>query len=233
MGFNAAARLSWDEAYGLGFFFEAAVAKVIPALGEYVEWAHRFGHLATHQEIKGDNGAITDKLRVDADGNPVLQLPITIPDGSVMTLRYPTRQERGRKFRVDHITTHSLFDPREKNREHKGSTVLREMDHKAMVKALPPNLIHALDAFVICHTVNNIDTLGSDVPVTIVHDCIGLPPGRALEAALGFFKAGLIAAMTSGYLDNALASCGVDYHPVPRHGSFNPVEVEHSSYSIC
>ncbi|WP_226400244.1 DNA-directed RNA polymerase [Synechococcus sp. MU1643] len=230
---SKAARLSWEEAYGVGYFFEAAVAKVIPALGEYVAWAHRFGHLATHQEIKGADGTITDQLRVDENGVPVMALPITIPDGSQMILRYPKKQERGRQFRVDHITTHSLFDPREKHRQHKGTTILQEMDHKDMVKALPPNLIHALDAFVIGHTVNNLDSLESNVPVTIIHDCIGLPPGRALEAGLEFFKAALLAAMTSGYLDNAMASCDVTQHPVPRHGSFDPLDVVHSSYSIC
>ena len=230
---SKAARLSWEEAYGVGHFFEAAVAKVIPALGEYVAWAHRFGHLATHQEIKGADGTITDRLRVNENGEPVLTLPITIPDGSQMLLRYPKQEERGRRFRVDHITTHSLFDPRERSREHKGPTSLRQMDHKSMVKALPPNLIHALDAFVICHTVNNLDSLDSNVPVTIIHDCIGLPPGRALDAGLEFFKAALLAAMTSNYLDNAMASCGVTQHPVPRHGSFDPSDVVHSSYSIC
>ena len=140
-------RLTKQEAQGLAPYFEAGLNEAVPALTSYVEWARKVADLALRTPIETFTKAGTPAKRqayenkVDENGDNIIELRCPTANGSVMVQKYLATETK--PLRVDHLTTHSKFKPVTSYRDAQLQVAVKEVSHKDIQKAMPPNVVHA------------------------------------------------------------------------------------------
>ena len=228
-------KLSLDEARGLAPYFEAGLNDAVPALTAYVEWARNVADLALRVKLlnpmtKAGKPAKKDQFtpRLDADGDPVLELRAPMPNGSVMVQRYPVTKAKA--LRIDHLTTHSIFNPITDFRDQQLHEPTPEVSFKDVSKATAPNLIHAADAAVFAEMVD-----GYAGSYSLIHDSIGCSPGAQRNELIQRFQRSYEKVTTFDYLNGILDENNIDrqLNPPPAFGTFHPTDSRGSGYMVC
>ncbi len=228
-------KLSLDEARGLAPFFEAGLNHAVPALTAYVEWARNVADLALRVKVlnpmtKAGKPAKRDQYtpRLNADGDPVLELRAPMPNGSVVVMRYPVT--KAKPLRIDHLTTHSIYNPITDSRLQQLHAPTPVVSFKDVSKATAPNIIHAADAAVFAEMVD-----GYAGSYSLIHDSIGCSPGAQRNALIERFQKGYEKITTFDYLNGILDENNIDrqLNPPPSFGTFEPKQSRGSGYMVC
>ena len=230
-----AKKLSLDEARGLAPFFEEGLNHAVPALTAYVEWARNVADLALRVKVqnpmtKAGKPAKRDQYtpRLDADGDPVLELRAPMPNGSTVVMRYPVTKAKA--LRIDHLTTHSIYDPKALFRDQQLHAATAKVSFSDVSKATPPNLIHAADAAVFAEMVD-----GYAGSYSLIHDSIGCSPGAQRNKLIERFQQAYEKVTTFDYLNGILDENNIDrqLNPPPAFGTFEPKQSRGSKYMVC
>ena len=228
-------KLSLDEARGLAPFFEAGLNHSVPALTAYVEWARNVADLALRVKVlnpmtKAGKAAKRAQYtpRLNDEGDPVLELRAPMPNGSVMIQRYPVT--KAKKLKIDHLTTHSIFNPITDYRQQQLHEPTKEVCFKDLSKATAPNLIHAADAAVFAEMVD-----GYAGSYSLIHDSIGCSPGAQRNELINRFQQSYEMVTTFDYLNGILDENSIDrqLNPPPAFGTFEPKQSRGSGYMVC
>ncbi len=224
-------KLSIDEARALAPFFEEGLNHAVPALTAYVNWARNVADLALRVEVEKAEGDTSKRVEYEPrqiDGEDVLEIRTPMPNDSVMIQRYPVTKAKA--LRIDHLTTHSLYDPSAAFRDQQLHEATDEVDFKAMSKACAPNFIHAADAAVLADLVD-----GYEGNYSLVHDCIGCSPGRQRQELIERFQKSFERVTSFDYLNGILDENKITrrLNQPPTFGTFKPEMSKGSDYMVC
>ena len=215
-------RLTKQEAQGLAPYFEAGLNEAVSALTSYVEWARKVADLALRTPIETFTKAGTPAKRqayenkVDENGDNIIELRCPTANGSVMVQKYLATETK--PLRVDHLTTHSKFKPVTSYRDAQLQVAVKEVSHKDIQKAMPPNVVHAADACVLSYAVD-----GFEGNYSLIQNSIGSSPCADLDHLLERANEGIYQTTTNGYLEAILEANGIDPldNPIPNFGTFD------------
>ena len=82
--------------------------------------------------------------RLNADGEPVLELRAPLPNDSMVVIHYPVTKAKA--LRIDHLEMNSNFDPRVLFRDQQLHISTAEVIFSDISKAIHPNIINTADA---------------------------------------------------------------------------------------
>ena len=153
---------------------------------------------------------------MDEYGDNIIELRCPTANGSVMVQKYLATTTK--PLRVDHLTTHSKFKPVTSYRDAQLQVAVKEVSHKDIQKAMPPNVVHAADACVLSYAVD-----GFEGNYSLIHDSIGSSPCADLDDLLERANEGIYQTTANGYLEAILEANGVDPldNPIPNFGTFD------------
>ena len=166
--------------------------------------------------------------RLNADGEPVLELRAPLPNDSMVVIRYPVTKAKA--LRIDHLEMNSNFDPRVLFRDQQLHTATAEVNFSDVSKATPPNIIHAADAAVFADMVD-----GFSGNYSLIHDSIGCSPGAQRNELINRFQQSYEKITTFDYLNGILDENNIDkqLNPPPAFGTFEPKQSRASRYMVC
>lgn len=228
-------KLSLDEARGLAPFFEAGLNHAFPALTSYVEWARNVADMALRVQVQNPMTKTNKPAkraqytpRLNADGEPVLELRAPVPNGSVVVMRYPVTKARA--LRIDHLTTHSIFEPKVLFRDQQLHSATTEVSFSDISKTTSPNIIHAADAAVFADIVD-----GFSGNYSLIHDSIGCSPSAQRNALVERFQKSYEKVTTLDCLNGILDKNNIDrqLNPPAAFGTFHPTDSRGSGYMVC
>ena len=195
---------------------------VVPALTSYVEWARNVADLALRYPVesftKSGKPAKTQAYenKVDEYGDNIIEIRCPTANGSVMVQKYLATDTK--PLRIDHLTTHSKFKPITSYRDAQLQVATKEVSHKDIQKAMPPNMVHAADACVLSFAVD-----GFEGNFSLIHDSIGSSPCAALDDLLARANEGIYQTTANGYFEAILEANGIDPldNPIPVFNTFD------------
>ena len=115
----------------------------------------------------------------------IIEIRCPTANGSVMVQKYLATDTK--TLRIDHLTTHSKFKQITSYRDAQLQVATKEVSHKDIQKAMPPNVVHAADACILSFAVD-----GFDGNFSLIHDSIGSSPCAALDDLLARVNEGII-----------------------------------------